>query len=140
MQTFTPEHYVLNYAVRQDYEGFYKEEIALRKALIYPPFCDILSVNFSSVMELRCKDAAKCFVEFMNRFHKELAPEIPLVILGPAAGYPEKINGRYRYRLIIKCRNGSKLRKVINASLKAAESDGSFAKVIFYADLNGELL
>lgn len=38
IQTFVPDHYVLNLAAEQNYDEFYKEEIALRKSLTYPPF------------------------------------------------------------------------------------------------------
>ena len=34
LQTFIPEHYVMNLASQQDYKGFYREEMAVRRMLI----------------------------------------------------------------------------------------------------------
>ena len=54
IQTFVPEHYVLNLAAKQDYDEFYEQEIALRQALIYPPLCDLCVIGFSSTMQSKC--------------------------------------------------------------------------------------
>jgi primosomal protein N' (replication factor Y) (superfamily II helicase) len=37
IQTYQPEHYSVQYAAKQDYEGFYEEEMSYRKMLRYPP-------------------------------------------------------------------------------------------------------
>ena len=66
IQTFVPEHYVLNLAAEQNYKAFYEQEIASRKALIYPPFCDICVIEFSSVIE-KCADiASKTFLTLIS--------------------------------------------------------------------------
>jgi len=44
IQTYYPEHYALRHAVRQDYEGFYAEEIKYRERLAYPPFFVLASI------------------------------------------------------------------------------------------------
>ena len=41
IQTNNPNSECINLACRQDYEAFFKDEIRLRKALVFPPFCDI---------------------------------------------------------------------------------------------------
>ena len=48
IQTFSPTHLVLEHAIKQDYEGFFREETALRKLLVYPPFCDICQCVFTA--------------------------------------------------------------------------------------------
>ncbi len=140
LQTFTPEHYVLNLAARQDYPSFYEEEIKLREAMVYPPFCDIVAVTFSALSDSVCAGAAKHFVRIIEEQRKALTKEIPLALLGPAPCAAAKINGRYRYRLLIKCRSSSTLRKLIENSLKAAGKDERFRNVSFFADMNGETL
>lgn len=139
LQSFTPEHYVLNLAARQDYPAFYEEEIRLREAMLYPPFCDIVAVTFSALQELRCEAAAKRFVQILNEQPEAKEKKLPLRLLGPVRCAAARINGRYRYRLIIKCRNSSTLRRLIENSLRAAGQDGAFANVGFFADMNGEL-
>ncbi len=140
LQTFSPEHYVLNLAARQDYPQFYEEEIRLREAMLYPPFCDIVAVTFSAINEISCEKAARKFARILTEQHKALPKEIPLRVLGPAKCAAAKINGRYRYRLILKCRMSSLLRQLIEGSLKAAGQDEDFRNVGFFADVNGETL
>ncbi|MGN0687754.1 MAG: primosomal protein N' [Oscillospiraceae bacterium] len=140
LQTFSPEHYVLDLAARQDYPGFYEEEIKLREAMLYPPFCDIVAVTFSAVSEYSCGSAAKRFSEILRELHGSLEKSIPLRILGPAKCAAAKINGRFRYRLIIKCINSSTLRRLIESALKAAGQDEAFRNVSFFADMNGDMI
>ena len=59
IQTFVPDHYVLNLAAEQNYDEFYKEEIALRKSLTYPPFCDICVIGFSAPLESKVIGASR---------------------------------------------------------------------------------
>ena len=52
LQTFMPEHYIMNLAAAQDYKGFYSEEIAIRRAMIFPPVCDTAVFCFSAADEI----------------------------------------------------------------------------------------
>lgn len=45
IQTYQPEHYAVTYAAKQDYEGFYQEEILYREMLGYPPTAHMLAVQ-----------------------------------------------------------------------------------------------
>lgn len=137
LQTFSPEHYVINLAARQNYPAFYNEEISLREAQFYPPFCDLVTFGFSSLENERCHAAAKKFALMLKENAKPYGGRVPMRILGPAPNALGKINGRYRYHLIIKCRNSKSLRSVIEASLKRAYGDKAFENVGFYADING---
>lgn len=138
IQTFTPDHYVLNLAAHQDYPDFYEEEIQLREAMLYPPFCDIVVIGFTSLIDSECSRAAALFRDMLEQRRQQDCPDIPLQILGPARNVISKVNGRFRWRLILKCRNSSQLRRLVEQSLKAAGSDGAFRNVSFFADMNGE--
>ena len=139
IQTFSPEHYVINLAAAQDYPAFYAQEIALREAQFYPPFCDVVTFGFSCVDNSRCLAAAKKFAAMLSRNVKPFGNRVPLRILGPAQSVVGKINGRYRWRLLVKCKNSASLRTVVENTLKAAYSDVSFKNVGFYADINGNV-
>lgn len=54
MQTYTPNHYCLQLAARQDYLGFYKREINLREASLFPPFSTIVRILYSGENEKDC--------------------------------------------------------------------------------------
>ncbi len=137
IQSFTPEHYVLNLAANQNYPAFYKEEIQLREAMLYPPFCDIVVVGFSALDDRECNVAALKFSRMLEERHSADCPDIPLRILGPARNIISKLNGRFRWRLILKCVNSSRLRGLVEHTLKQAGNDKEFGNVSFYADMNG---
>ena len=138
IQTFSPDHYVLNLAARQDYPAFYEQEIALREAMLYPPFCDIIMVGFSSLVDKPCENAARVFADMLLRAAAEAGGDIPLRVLGPAPCTIGRLNGRFRYRLMIKCRNSRRLRALMEQTLKRAYADKAFTNVSFFADMNGD--
>ena len=139
IQTYVPEHYVLNLAAEQNYKSFYEQEIASRKALIYPPFCDICVIEFSSVIE-KCADvASKAFLGLISNSITSGQIDVPLRVLGPSKCVYEKINGKYRYRLIIKCKNNQKFRDYIGKIYKTAFKMKEFANVQTTLDINGDI-
>ncbi len=138
LQTYSPDHYVLNLAATQNYKEFYQQEISLREALLFPPFCDIVTVCFTSLEDKRCEQAAINFRQLIQQLKPQIAPEIPLRILGPAKNTIGKINGRFRYKLVIKCRSSAKLRSLMSQCLKTAYNDEKFRGISFFADMNGD--
>ena len=139
IQTFSPEHFVINLAARQDYPAFYGEEISLRDQQFYPPFCDVVSFGFSCIDNGRCAAAAKKFAVMLKENAKPFGERVPMRLLGPAQSAVGKINGRYRQRLIMKCKNSKSLREVVETTLKQAAQDEQFKNVSFYADINGNV-
>lgn len=139
IQTFSPEHFVINLAARQDYPAFYGEEVELRRAQFYPPFCDVAVAGFSSVNEERCLNAAKKFANMLIENAKPYGGEVPMRILGPAAAHVGKVNGRFRFSLVVKCKNNKAFRSMAETTLKAAYADKDFTDVSFYLDINGNL-
>ena len=139
IQTFSPEHYVINLAAAQNYPAFFAEEIVLREAQFYPPFCDVVIFGFSAIDNNRCFAAAKRFAAILADNAQPYEGRVPLRILGPAQSVVGKINGRYRWRLLVKCRNSNSLREVVESALRQAAGDGLFRNVSFYADINGNI-
>lgn len=139
LQTFSPEHYVLKLAARQDYESFYSEEIALRKALIFPPICDICLICFSSPAQSKCEQAAVRMKEIIGKCHAEDNKRLPMIILGPSKMGSGIFCGKYRQKLIIKCKFGKSFRALLNKAIDIANSDDAFGMVQFYVDINGKM-
>lgn len=140
LQTFSPDHYVLRLAARQDYDEFYNQEIEVRKALLFPPFCDICLVGFSSLLEQPCLQAARRFLEiFKDRIGKE-TKKLPIRVLGPTKMGTGRLGGRFRNKLIIKCRFNRQFRAVLNDVLLEAYKDKAFLNVNFFVDINGEIM
>ena len=140
IQTFVPEHYVLALASEQDYKEFYSQEIALRKALIYPPFCDICVIGFSAVLESKAIKASEYFASLMNDYLSKNRDSIKFLrVLGPAPCALERVGGRYRYRIILKCKNNSGFRMMIKTLLASFFKSNDFKDVRIYADINGDI-
>lgn len=139
IQTFVPDHYVINLAAKQDYDEFYNEEIALRHALTYPPFCDICVIGFSSDLESRAIKASNWFVDALKEYIRETDVKFPLRALGPAPCTLEMINKKYRYRLILKCKNTRDFRKMISSLLIKFYKNRDFGLVKITADINGDI-
>lgn len=137
LQTFSPDHYVLQLAAKQDYEEFYRQEIELRQALLFPPFCDICMVGFTSILQQQCEKGANRFLTLFRERLKQEKEKMPLRVLGPTKLGTGKLGGRYRYKLIIKCKFDKKFRSLLNDVLMAAYRDRELGNVSFYVDVNG---
>ncbi|MBE6837786.1 MAG: primosomal protein N' [Ruminococcus sp.] len=138
LQTFVPDHYVIDLASKQDYKGFYNEEIQIRKTLVYPPFCDLCIVGFSSEFERDVTNASVEFLEILKAYINENKIDIPLRVLGPAQCSVGRINNKFRHRIIIKCKNNKQFRAMMSDVLKNSMKRKSFTNVHVYADINGD--
>ncbi len=99
VQTYMPESYSIIFAKNYDYEGFYKDEINIRKDMKYPPFSKILSINLSSKNEnLLIKIIQNIGVILKNY----LKNSDNIEILGPCPCIIGKIKEFYRWQIIIK--------------------------------------
>ncbi|MBR2028599.1 MAG: primosomal protein N' [Oscillospiraceae bacterium] len=121
VQTYDSTNPIIDMARKADYESFYNREIAFRKLNIYPPFCTMCQVAFTSGRETAAaKDSAR-FLQLIQKFSPKLEGT-PLVVLGPVPFSVSMVNDVYRYRLTLKCKNTKKfrdfLRLVIDEYLK----------------------
>ena len=138
LQTYMPEHYVLRLAAEQDYDRFYDEEMAMRRTLMFPPVCDLCVIGFSGVWEEKVKAAADRFVAIMKETLRTENLKLPLRVLGPVeAGYG-RLNGKYRRRLLLKCKDTAEMRGFIRKLLADAFADPAFRGISVYADMNGD--
>ncbi len=138
IQTLTPENDIIQLASEQDYDAFYKTEIDIRRLMTYPPFCDLCVISFSGTDENKTRVASKMF---FNAF-KELAAtdykNQKLIVLGPMQPRVAKINNKFRYRMIIKCKNSAEFRRFISTLLVKFGKDTKFSDVSIFADINPE--
>jgi primosomal protein N' (replication factor Y) len=130
IQTFQPEHPVLLSAAAQDYIGFYESEIAFRKALSYPPFCDLLRFSVSDETESRAADAAAALrAAAAYTFGEE-------GLIGPAPAPIYKVNNRYRLHIYLKTQENATLRSKVSALLIAFLADRKYRGISFAAEIN----
>ena len=137
IQTTDPDNPVLNLAAAQDYDAFFEQEIAYRKLGLYPPFCGLCVVGFSGLKESEVARAAARFAALLGR-QAAKQPELPLRVLGPTPGNIEKINGNYRYKLTVKCRNDRRFRDLMRETLGLYEQEKLPAKATVVVDLHSD--
>jgi primosomal protein N' (replication factor Y) len=135
IQTGTPDNDVIGFASNQNYDAFYTAEIMLRSALLYPPFCDICQIGFSSADEADVKNLA---FAFFSRLKEELVKlkDMPSRLMGPSPATVYKVSNRYRYRIIIKCKNNKIIRALLSQLLTEFGKNGSNKKSAVFADMN----
>ncbi|MBE6834684.1 MAG: primosomal protein N' [Ruminococcaceae bacterium] len=140
IQTSFPENEIIRFSVKQDYDAFYNTEINIRKAMIYPPYCDICTVGFVSQDEVKASAASKYFLNKIKELNAEQFSDVQLIVLGPIAPHVAKVGGKYRFRIIIKCRNNKRTREMISSLLKDFASNSSFNGVSAIADMNPDTI
>jgi len=104
IQTYSPEHRILELAKNQDYKAFFTDEIAFRRALLFPPFCDVVMVTLSSVDETELRNVTAEFNKKLHQLHRREYADIALIAFGPHEAAIYKVNDRYRMRFILKCK------------------------------------
>ncbi len=104
IQTFTPENDILTLACRQDYDTFYRRELALRRELLYPPFCDMVQLTLTGSREATLTADAEALSRLVTERAGATLPGEPMVIYGPFEAQTYKAGERYRMRMVIKCK------------------------------------
>ncbi|HIX83923.1 MAG TPA: primosomal protein N' [Candidatus Megamonas gallistercoris] len=99
LQTYNPEHYAVQCGIKQDYLGFYQEEVKLRRMLYYPPFCHLIKLTFQNEIEALALKTADDFKTEMERYFSD---SINVKIMGPAPALISKFKNSYRFNLLIK--------------------------------------
>lgn len=110
IQTFNPNHPIINLAARQDFQGFYEYETDLRRILGYPPFTRLLRLVISGEDESAVQDTAMAAASFIEEITD--ASEADITVIGPASCPIARIRNRHRHQLMVKCRDPALLRSV----------------------------
>ncbi|HDZ5398045.1 TPA: primosomal protein N', partial [Clostridioides difficile] len=105
LQTYDTEHYAIKHAIEYDYEGFYEDEIKIRKAFGYSPFNNMLSVVVSGEDErLVIKNIKNMHASLIYLLEKRGINDLGF-ILGPNPCSISKINQNYRWQILFKDEN-----------------------------------
>ena len=102
IQTYEPEDNAILAAAGHDYESFYRGEIRLRRLLDYPPFSDLIMVNFTAADE----ETALAFAARCRRFLTRAVPGASP--LAPRISASFKGRDAVRSYILIKARSGSR--------------------------------
>lgn len=100
VQTYEPENFTYQFAQTGDYEGFFSEEAKMRLRMEYPPFGDIIMVNFTSENEETAEAAARRCEAYMKN---ALGEKDQRRVLSPKVSLGFKGKDSFRQYLIVKC-------------------------------------
>lgn len=117
IQTNNPDNEIIRLACTQDYDSFFEHEIALRKLLEFPPYCDIALINVTSQNETELAMAAKRIYDEFKILATKDYPHLPFVVFGPFEAPVYKVDEKYRMRLVIKCKLNAQCRELFSRIL-----------------------
>ena len=132
IQTYSPDHYSIETASRQDYKAFYQEEIGYRELMGYPPSENLLAVLMTGEDETLLNTAAKYLKDYAVQSDREGI----LTVIGPASPYVGRVNDIYRKILYLKCPEYDMLIRAKNRLEQYIEINPGFRTLRIQFDFN----
>jgi len=136
IQTYVPENRVINLAAQQDYKAFFKDEIAVRQAFLYPPAKDMVVFTLIGSEEHEVLRAAMRLSGRMAVLFKSQFSDIASQILGPVPAQIAKINRKYRYHISFRADDTKRRRMFISGLLLEFSKNRQNKGISIFADIN----
>lgn len=136
IETASPLNDVIIDASNQDYDNFYNQEIQTRRLCLYPPFCDVCLIGFTSENEQHVKKGAYTFADIFVALAK--TPKyckLPIRFLGPCKPQIFKLNNKFRYKITLKCKNIRLTRELISTAIIKFNKIKGLKDVNCFADM-----
>jgi primosomal protein N' (replication factor Y) len=95
LQTYSPEHPVVQSVCSYNWEGFMAAELSQRQAFAYPPFGRLVLLHFSGSDAAEVQSAAEAIAQVLQQRTQG-------ILLGPAPATIAKVADRYRWQLLLK--------------------------------------
>jgi len=108
IQTFNPDNDTIKAISKYDYEGFYKQEMNIRKILKYPPYYYLVAIKICSKDYKLASINATKVGDYLKKNIDNTS-----IVLGPSTAVNFKLKNIYRFSIIIKYRNDEELKKVL---------------------------
>ncbi|MDE5897589.1 MAG: primosomal protein N', partial [Clostridia bacterium] len=113
LQTYDPENYILRFAAKYDYAGFYEHEISMRAATAFPPFAKIVRVMVTGGEE---RETVEVLKEVYARLQTVYAAHTDSFLFFNRMHAPVKrIQNKYRYQVLMRLTDGEVLKEIYNA-------------------------
>jgi primosomal protein N' (replication factor Y) len=101
LQTFLPEHYVIQAASRHDYQAFYQQELEYRRQLHYPPFSRLVRLEYRHRDSAHAENTAEAMAgQLRTWLVEEGRTETELV--GPTPCFFSRLGGLYRWQIVLR--------------------------------------
>ena len=135
IQTYNPDNETIRLSSLQDYEKFYQNEIAVRKALVFPPFCDIAVFSLGSDEEPALRAFSAEFVSALAEKQRTAYTDVKTMVFGPFEAPVFKVKNKFRMRIVIKFKNNKRARMLFEEMLREY-SKKSAGKIAVSVDIN----
>jgi primosomal protein N' (replication factor Y) len=104
VQTYNPNHYAIQAAAVHDYDGFYRQEIAYRRDLEYPPIQRMARLILWEANAEKAQQMAAEMAERLRHRTRELGlTQENHSLVGPAPAYFARVRGKYRWQIVLRC-------------------------------------
>lgn len=137
IQTYSPEHYSIVAAAKQDYEQFFQEEMTYRALMGYPPASQLMAVLVSCKEEELLETAChylKAYAETCCKKCERAGTSVQLI--GPASPYVGKIRDTYRRVIYLKSEQEAVLVFLKDQLEQYIEINSGFQNLWIQFDLN----
>jgi primosomal protein N' (replication factor Y) len=101
LQTFQPDHYVIRAAAKHDYEAFYNQELEYRRQLGYPPFAQLVRLEYRHLNAERAEAAARAMASQVRTWLEREGRRATQMI-GPVPCFFTRLQGTYRWQIILR--------------------------------------
>jgi primosomal protein N' (replication factor Y) len=110
IQTYAPDHYVMQFLVGHDYQGFFNAESEFRRTLNYPPYGRLINLRLDGPKAAQVESQAKALAAALRQLHSRTEKfREQIEVLGPAPAPIEKLRNRFRWQLLLKGKQSSAL-------------------------------
>lgn len=116
LQTYSPENYILRYAIEYDYEGFFENEIKMRKAAKFPPYSLIVRVMVTAETDAHALSALKEVYFAMEKIKVNDPDEF--IFFNKMHAPVKKIQGRVRYQVLARMKTDKYLAAIYDIAAK----------------------
>lgn len=108
LQTFQPDHYAIRAASHHDYAGFYRQELAFRKRMGYPPFSRLARLEYRSSDRDQAEQKGLRLAELLRSWIRE-GDHRATELVGPVPCYFSKERGEYRWQILVRSPDPARL-------------------------------
>lgn len=105
LQTYSPEHPVIQAVERQDYPAFTAAELHYREALHYPPYGRLVLLRLSGIEVKTLSQTAETLAAHLRQTFAQLDNASDYELLGPVPAAIGRVARRYRWQILLKCRS-----------------------------------
>jgi len=117
IQTYYPDHYAIQDAVKQDYAAFFERELHFRRVMAYPPFASLANVIVRDTSLEKAIQWSRQISEYFAPFNNE-----KVRVLGPAAAPLAKLKREHRFQFLLKSKSRAKLTQLLSGALSYCDA------------------